>query len=107
MNVQGISHSGAAAPKISKAWKRLWCFASSVRLLASGKNGAQLAHGSWLWQHEHLQLLKASRAICLDPGSSFSIISSIIVLAQAAVVISISAIRVIHLHCHTCWNGLS
>ena len=79
----------------TKAWKRLWSFASSVRLLVSGKNGVQLAHGSWLWQHEHLQLLEASRAICLDPGSSSSRINCIIVLAQAAVVISISAV------CHT------
>ena len=64
-----------------------------MHLLASGKNGAQLAHGSWLWQHEHLQLLKAARAICLHPGSSLSIIISIIVLAQAAVVFSISVDR--------------
>ena len=37
VNFQGISHSLAAAPKMSKAWKRLCCCASSVRLLASGK----------------------------------------------------------------------
>ena len=71
VNFQGISHSLAAAPKMSKAWKPLCCCASSVRLLASGKTvyswlmdrSCGSMNGCVCWRHQELFVLISAQAL--------------------------------------------